>query len=713
MKNSFLDIKIKTLFLIIAVAFTIAVVGFDNIFFKSVLWLHDANESAYNQLGWHFFKNDIWRFPFGSNPNYGGSFGSSIVYTDSVPFLAILFKLIKPAISGNFQYFSFWYLLCFYFQLFFSFKILKKFTNSDSYSLIGSLFFLIAPIFIYRVDYHAGLAGQWILLFTLYLSLTKKIDKSKFLWSFVLCLSSVIHFYFTMMILAAYGRIFNFYFEKENYLKVLKDFFIVLMPLLITLYLFGYFEIRMADSLGLGFGHMKLNLLSFFDPDLSHLNISWSWILPDIKLTELEEAEGFNYLGLGQIIMFFFTFIVFFTQRHNENLSSLRKNKKITAFLFLSLIFTLWALSNKISFGSYTLLEIPLNKYIFGLLSIAKSSGRVFWIVNYFFLILSLVLIYKCFKPKQAFLIISIFFIVQLADTSSGLKNKINQHTHSQENILLKNEIWDQLLKKNKILKTTYPISWSGFLKDFSYFMEKKNITQTNIVILVRMNRKAVAEARYNLYKVFREKKLETDVIYLVENLNHLRHLKYLFKDENVQFFYRDNFWIMAVDKANLVNDEDKKIFSKVEPKILEVNKIKELSLNSDSYYGLGWSHNLNKPGIWSEGLNSTLLFKTEKNYGDLKLEIILQPYTNEKNKILDFDIYVNNSLNKNVKLDPQNKNLNEEKIVIIINKKFIKNNEVKIDFNFKNLVSPYEVLESPDSRKIGILAKSIKITPI
>ena len=46
-------------------------------------------------------------------------------------------------------------------------------------------------------------------------------------------------------------------------------------------------------------------------------------------------------------------------------------------------------------------------------------------------------------------------------------------------------------------------------------------------------------------------------------------------------------------------------------------------------------------------------------------------------------------------------------------NKQIIKNNEIKIDFNFKKLISPYEVLESPDSRKLGILVKNIKISPV
>ena len=44
-----------------------------------------------------------------------------------------------------------------------------------------------------------------------------------------------------------------------------------------------------------------------------------------------------------------------------------------------------------------------------------------------------------------------------------------------------------------------------------------------------------------------------------------------------------------------------------------------------------------------------------------------------------------------------------------MLSKKLMKDNEIKIDFNFKNPVSPYEVLESPDSRKLGILVKNIK----
>ncbi len=173
----------------------------------------------------------------------------------------------------------------------------------------------------------------------------------------------------------------------------------------------------------------------------------------------------------------------------------------------------------------------------------------------------------------------------------------------------------------------------------------------------------------------------------------------------------------MVANEKNRMNEIDKQAFDEIKPKLLKINEKNNLNFADprnpneyDSYYGFGWSHNLGKPGIWSEGPISTLLFRTAKNYGDLRLEIVCKPYITKKNQVSEFDIYVNNSLNKNIKLTSITQ---DEKVEILIKKELIVNNEIKIDLNFKNLISPYEVLESPDSRKLGILVKNIKINSI
>jgi hypothetical protein len=205
---------------------------------------------------------------------------------------------------------------------------------------------------------------------------------------------------------------------------------------------------------------------------------------------------------------------------------------------------------------------------------------------------------------------------------------------------------------------------------------------------------------------------LASDTIYVIQNLSHLKHLKHIFKNnDDVGFFYRDNIWVMVKGEKERMNDNDKKAFDQIKLKLLVINEKKVLNYDeNDNYYGFGWSHNFQNPGIWSEGPVSTLLFRTEKNYGDIKLEFSCRPYITRKNSTFELDIYVNNSLNKNVKLSNKNQ---DETLRILIKEKLIENNEIKIDFNFKNLISPYEVLESPDSRKLGILIKNIKISPI
>ena len=327
-------------------------------------------------------------------------------------------------------------------------------------------------------------------------------------------------------------------------------------------------------------------------------------------------------------------------------------------------------------------------------------------------MILSIIIIYKCFDKKKSISILILLLTIQIADTSAGIKKKVYFNKPLDDTIKLKDQIWDDLFKRYKIVKTTYPINWSRFVKYFAPYMEKYNIEKTNVFMSGRVNRKAAAEARYELYDNFREKKLSPDTIYLVESLGHLRHLKYLFNNENVGFFFRDNIWLIAANEKELMSDNDKKIFNEIKPKLLQIDKIENLYFEEDdNYYGFGWSHNFKQLGIWSEGTISTLFFKTEKNYGSLKLEIFCNPHITKKNDILKFDVYVNNSLIKNINLTKNN--LQDEKIEIAINEKFITNNEIKIDFYFKNPVSPYEVLESPDSRKLGILVKNVKISQI
>ena len=120
---------------------------------------------------------------------------SNIVYSDSIPIFAIFFKLFNFLLPEKFQYFSIWILLCIYLQILFSYKIIYIGTGNKLFSLLGSLFFLTASIFIHRSGIHLSLLGQWLILCGIYIEISEN-SKKDFLRLIILLVSLLVHFYF-------------------------------------------------------------------------------------------------------------------------------------------------------------------------------------------------------------------------------------------------------------------------------------------------------------------------------------------------------------------------------------------------------------------------------------------------------------------------------------------------------------------------------------
>ena len=118
--------KIISFFILLSFGLTVSFLGIDNLYFNNVDWLYGKGDISNSQNGWSFFKNDEWHFPLGKNPNYGLEISTSIIFSDSIPLFAFIFKILKNFLSENFQYFSFWIFVCFFLQLYISYLIIYK-----------------------------------------------------------------------------------------------------------------------------------------------------------------------------------------------------------------------------------------------------------------------------------------------------------------------------------------------------------------------------------------------------------------------------------------------------------------------------------------------------------------------------------------------------------------------------------------------------------
>jgi hypothetical protein len=69
-------------------------------------------DGGMNLLGWMFFRNEpFWQQPFDAVWAYGMSISGSLVYSDSIPLMAFLFKPFAGLLPTDFQYFDLWTLV--------------------------------------------------------------------------------------------------------------------------------------------------------------------------------------------------------------------------------------------------------------------------------------------------------------------------------------------------------------------------------------------------------------------------------------------------------------------------------------------------------------------------------------------------------------------------------------------------------------------------
>ena len=697
-KNSFIILY----FLVVSFFIVAYVIGINNLHFTSTNWL-SAHDVSTDIISWKFYRDDYWRFPLGSNPNYGMDIGSGIAFSGSIPLMAMIFKVFGSVLPENFHYFGFWIFLCFFLNGYISYLIIHNKTNNFLFSLIASLFFVLSPIMINRLGFHLSLCAHWLILIGLFLETKKDLAKKEFYWAIIISVSSLVHFYFTIMLFIIF---FSFSIFNFN-IKYIRKFVFIIISLILTMYAVGYFHVPFSDALALGYGNYSLDVGSFFISKsyIVNGNIDWSFFL---KNKTSIGAEGFGYLGLGGILLFTYLLYVVITR-----FKTLLKNKNFISISILTTICFLIAISHKIHFFNNLILEIEIPKIIYGLLSVVRASGRIIWPVYYLIFIFSIFKIYQNFSKKNSFLLLIFILIIQLIDIYPGIKSHFNAQAFVKEKKLVNEQFWKKLASQNSVLRTTYLDNQSRFLHSLRNVLLLDEIKKTDISIHGRYNRKQASLSRSNLYALFEKKKIPQDVIFAVDNYNHLRDLNYIFQNENVGFFYRDKNWILVDGYRNQMNKKDIELLKRYVPQNLKVNEVNYFNFKDEkSLHGLGWTHSngTKLEGIWSEGNVSTILFKIDDKINDnFNLNIKLNSILCKKDKPLDFEVYLNESLYKKFSLKKVS-DLNNSSLILNLNKKEFLDDIIYLKFKIKNPVSKLDLFKSPDARRLGILIKSIKI---
>lgn len=388
---------------------------------RNIAWLMYGGDPTVHFLGWHMFRHGPWTSPLGTTLSFVYPLGTSVGLTDSIPILAIVFKLIDPLPGSDFQYIGLWLMAAWVLQGAFAAMLLSTISAQRSIQLLGAGLFVLSPPLLHRFG-HAALSAHWLLIASLWMYFAHPADaapRRTFLkWVVLIAISAATHPYLAAMVLALcaafYGRVAIA--APRQWLTAAAVPMCVCATLAgLALWQSGYFVVGGREDLaGTGLGFFSLNLLAPLMPYDGSTLFGRGFLTP----ATAGQYEGYAYAGAGTLFLAVVVVITLAFSRPRLRLD--RQSLQHLPFAIVCIGFFLFALSPKITAGSQTILEYPRG--LWGPLTVFRSSGRFFWPVYYALVAGLVAVIVRRFRFTWAAGLLAVALALQAVDASTPIR---------------------------------------------------------------------------------------------------------------------------------------------------------------------------------------------------------------------------------------------------------------------------------------------------
>lgn len=470
----------------------------------NILWL-DQRDRAMHTLGWWWFAMAPWGWPPGASPLNGLELANSVGLSDSLPLFAFPFKLIAAWLPERFQYWGYWELLCFILQSLFAVLIAHQLRLSRPLALVAAMFCVFQPTFLMRLDVHMALAGHWTILAAIWLYLRR--PTPLWAWPLLLATVSAIHGYLLVMVFALWGgSLLARLWQRELRLhRTVAELGLGAIGIAVVLWAAGIFMVGSMQSYG--FGLFRMNLMGPINPAF------FQFIVPGVPVNAFE-WEGVNYVGLG---IFTLIAVVLFTLRP-ANLAPLLRPRLLPLVLVVAGL-ALFSLSHRVALGSIELFELPLPKELVDVLTIFRSSGRMFWPLGYLIVFALLALLSRQLRSTPALIVACLALALQLGDLQRGIRalNIGPDRTGTAWRTTLTSPAWEALAPHYQRVRAL-PVENEGWnWRELSWFAVTHKLP-TDAVYLGRMDPTALRTAREVADTAMRDGSFDRDAIYGVDS---------------------------------------------------------------------------------------------------------------------------------------------------------------------------------------------------
>lgn len=515
------------------------------------------NDVRQHYAGWLAFRSSDWSFPLGYMNNLAYPTGTYVSYTDSIPLVAIFFKMFSGILPKTFQYFGIYILLCFMLQGVAATFLMSEFTDCRWIIKISSLLFVLSPIMIERAFRHTSLASHFLILFALFFYFHSKHHEYKSSWGFsvLLALAMGIHPYFLPMVFGIFcANILEMLINKQDRLKTLVFFVGSFVPCVVMGLVIGAIGTGVSGGDG-SFGHFSMNINAIINP-LSFKNIDWSSVLEPLPQTR-GNYDGFNYLGIGVLLGCIGVVMCVLCGKIKINLAFIKRH---LGMIIAAIVFCLFAISNVVTLNDNDLVIIRLPEEILKICSIFRASGRMFYPDFYLIYLVVILCIISCMPQNMVMGMLCLLLCVQTFDFLPALRVKHNSFDSKQvEQIYIKEyadvqEYWSILAKDYSEVRffESEGVNVFNYL-DTAIFLGKAGFEHSNIQFSSRgnMDNSIAEKAVTDLVRQDYEK----DVLYATINESAVSLLERYFAPE-LRIYDLNGCFVICEEKMELAEVE-------------------------------------------------------------------------------------------------------------------------------------------------------------
>ena len=480
---------------------------------QSIDWLL-RGDWATHYAGWAMFRKTPWAWPPGILPTLMYPVGTAVIYTDSLPLLALLFKPFSAWLPEPFQYTGGWFVVSCVLQGGFAALLVQRWTRNATLILGATALFLYAPVLLNRLP-HATLTAQWLILASLWLYFRpqppRSIVREAWPWWFLGAFSALVMPYLAMMAFAIMGSYWTRRVWVDRERSVVEGAFAVGIAMLLMMalwWLSGALIIRYQDGGGgTVYGMYSFNLLGFVN------SFGLSRLLPMLPVVAPQQTEGFSYLGLGVLSLLAVLAVEGVVRRRLPSWP--RQHWPLFA---VTLLLVAYAASTVLTMGSLKLIDHPLATPI---LATFRSSGRFIWVAYYLITLSAIVLTVNRFPAKVSAVLITGAFALQAWDFSDAHLLYANVRSGAgwpKPEQQLVDAHWDQLAAGRHHLTLIPPASCGVQPGSYLPFelLAARHAMSLNTAYVARWNPGANAQYCERLVAQLADGTLSSDDLYIV-----------------------------------------------------------------------------------------------------------------------------------------------------------------------------------------------------